>query len=69
MIEIVAKVKKACVCASCCGFESFVSNWCLRLCVLLLGVSLMMNTVPLLLSPPLPSELTRLLRYSGLILD
>lgn len=38
-------------------------------CVLLLGVSLMMDAVLLLLTPLLLSELTRLLRYGGLILD
>lgn len=39
------------------------------MCVLLLGVSLMMDAVLLLLTPLLFSELTRLLRYSGFILD
>lgn len=42
---------------------------CMCVCVLLLGVSLMMDVVLLLLTPLLLSELTRLLRYSGLILD
>lgn len=41
---------------------------CECVCVLL-GVSLMMDAVILVLTPLLLSELTRLLRYSGLILD
>lgn len=51
-----------------CDSYSACVRTCVHVCVLL-GVCLMMDAATLVLTPLLLSELTRLLRYSGPILD